>query len=293
MASKIGLFELFNIAQLEAYLGTGSDVDGSNSRSSMSNSDRGSMGSIAMGIGHRVGSGVTNMLLGSNMRNMGNGLVNSDVVLVNDGGLDDVLHRVHLVGLGHSVGLGHFNGVGLGHVLLVDDLLFDRDGDGDGDLDGVLVDLELGLDAGHLGGDDGVSPDGGGNPLDGDSVGGGGALVGGCGGDGGVGSRGGRKGRGSNGHSGLRSLGGLSHVGVGGGLVGLFVLSVGVASLHSLGSNLDSAVTDDLMGGVGHWGSGMHMLLHTVSYNSGGSCVAKAMVGQGPLRGGLAEGQEH
>lgn len=67
MASKIGLFELFNIAQLEAYLGTGSDVDGSNSRSSMGNSDRGSMCSIAMGISHRVGSGVTNMLLGSNM----------------------------------------------------------------------------------------------------------------------------------------------------------------------------------------------------------------------------------
>ena len=81
------------------------------------------------------------------------------VVLVNDGGIDDLVDGANLVGLGNWVGLLDLNGVGLGDVGLVDNLSLDWDWVWDWDIDGVPVDLELGFDASHLGGDLGVSPD--------------------------------------------------------------------------------------------------------------------------------------
>ena len=50
------------------------------------------------------------------MSNSNSGLVDSDVVLVNHGGLDDLLDGVHLVGFGHGDGVGNFDGVGFGNM---------------------------------------------------------------------------------------------------------------------------------------------------------------------------------
>ena len=90
----------------------------------------------------------------------GNWLVDGVVVLVNDGGIDDLVNGADLVGLGNWVRLLDLNGVGLGNVGLVDNLSLDWDWVWDWDIDGVPVDLEFRFDASHLGGDLGVSPDG-------------------------------------------------------------------------------------------------------------------------------------
>ena len=50
------------------------------------------------------------------MSNSNSGLVDSDVVLVNHGGLDDLLDGVHLVGFGNGGGVGNFDGVGFGNM---------------------------------------------------------------------------------------------------------------------------------------------------------------------------------
>ena len=50
------------------------------------------------------------------MSNSNSGLVDSDVVLVNHGGLDDLLDGVHLVGFGNGDGVGNFDGVGFGNM---------------------------------------------------------------------------------------------------------------------------------------------------------------------------------
>merc|ERR1719158_1496928 len=127
---------------------------------------------------------------GNSMVCNGNGLVDGDMVLVNDGGLDNLVDGVDLVGLGNGIGLGNLNGVGFGNMFLNNDFSLNGDGDSNGDLDGVFVNLELGFDSGHLGSDDRVGPDGSLDFGDGNGISGCGSLVGGCWGDGSIGEGG-------------------------------------------------------------------------------------------------------
>lgn len=232
----------------------------------------------------------------SSIANMSNGrLVDGHVVFINDGSLDDVLDGVDLVGLRNGIGLGNLNGVRFGHVLFNNNFPFDGDGNGNGDLDGVFVNLKLGLDASHFGGDDGVSPDRGSNLLDSDGISGSGSLVGGCRRNSSIGSRGGGDDGGCNGDGVLSGLGGLSNISVGGGLADGGLLGISVSSLDSLGANLDGSVSDDLMSSVSDSRTGMNMFLDGVSNNSGGTISYMAgsdgsYCGCGPLtmRGSLA-----
>merc|ERR1711935_243226 len=188
----------------------------------------------------------------------GNGLVDGNVVLVNDGGLDNLLDGVDLVGCGNGIGLDNLNGVGFGNMFLNDDFSLNGDGDGNGDLDGVFVDSDFRFDSGHLRSDDSVGPDGSLDFGDGHSVSGCGSLVGWDCGDGSI-KGGSGDDRGSEGDGVLRSLGGLSNVGVGKSLGDLRVLSVVVSSLDSLGSNLDSSVSNNFVNGLGTCGSSDNM----------------------------------
>jgi hypothetical protein len=213
------------------------------------------------------------------------GLVNSDMMLVNDGGLVDVLDGVDHVGLGNGIRLGHIDIVRLGHPGLVDHLSLDGDRDSDRDLDGVPVDLELGLDAGQLGGDDGVGSDGGGDHLLGDGVSRGGSLVGGCRRDGSIGKGSiGEDGR-SDGHGGLAIPGLTSNIGVGGGLLdGLTGLDVVVSNLDGLGADLNGTVSNDLIDGVIDGGASMNLLLDGLSDDLGGTDMlgVRAVLGDCP-----------
>ena len=198
------------------------------------------------------------------------GLVDGGGVLMDNGGLDDFVDGVHLVGSGDGDGSGDLDGVGLLDVLLNNDLSVDGDGDLDGDLDGITVDLEFGLDAGHLGSDDGVGASRGADPFLGDGISGSRALVGGCGGDSGIGSSvGDREGGGSNGH-GVLGVGGFSgDVGVGRlGLNGLSGNEVFVSDLDGLGADLDGLVSD-------------HTVLHVGLGDGGASVVGFGHVGHG------------
>merc|ERR1719367_1276892 len=208
---------------------------------------------------------------GSDSADGDSGLVYADGVLVNDGGLHNMLNGVDSVGLRDSVGLFDLNGVRLGHMSVNNDFPFDGNGDSDGDGDLVPVHFKLGLNAGDLGGDSGVGGDG-------------------SGGDG----------RGSNGDSGLGGLGLTSDISVGGSLADRLLLSVGVSGLNSLGTNLDLTVTDNFVVGLMDSGSCMDMFLNTVSYNSSGSgsisSMSQGSQGGGSVvttRGCLAKSHQH
>jgi hypothetical protein len=55
-----------------------------------------------------------------------------------------------------------------------------------------------------------------------------------------------------------------------------------MSSLDSLGSDLDSAVSNDLVSGVCYWGSSMDMFLDRGTNNCGGTCsVSDCVVGYG------------
>lgn len=249
---------------------------GGNSMVSNGTSVKGRCGNSMVSIGTSVDNRCGNSVVG-----YGNGLVNGDMVLINDGGLDNLLDGMDLVGLGNGIRLGNLNGVRFGNMFLNDDFSLDGDGDGNRDLDGVFVDLKLGFDAGHLGCDDGMGSDGGGDFGDSDGISGCGSLVGGCGRDGSIRSNSGNDG-GGQGDSAFGSLGRFSNVGVGRGLADLGVLSVGMSSLDSLGSDLDSAVSNDLVSGVCYWGSSMDMFLDSGTNNCGGTCsVSDCVVGYG------------
>merc|ERR1712227_1053654 len=56
------------------------------------------------------------------MSNSNRGLVDSDVVLVNHGGLDDLLDGVDLVGFGNGDGMRNLNCVGFGNMFFNNDL---------------------------------------------------------------------------------------------------------------------------------------------------------------------------
>merc|ERR1711878_47282 len=70
---------------------------------------------------------------GSDSADGDSGLVYADGVLVNDGGLHNMLNGVDSVGLRDSVGLFDLNGVRLGHMSVNNDFPFDGNGDSDGD----------------------------------------------------------------------------------------------------------------------------------------------------------------
>lgn len=214
-------------------------------------------GGISVVCGNGCGSSISvssnrcdSMSISSNrgsMSNSNSGLVDGDVVLVNHGGLDDLLDGVDLVGFGNGDGVRNLDGVGFGNMFFNNDLPFDRDGNSNGYFDFVFVHLKLGFDSLDLGSDSGVGADRCGDLLDGNGISGGGALVGGCGRDGSIWCRCGRDGGRSNGDGGLAGLGGSSLVGVGGGLVDRLFLGVGVADLDGLRSNLDGTVSNNFL----------------------------------------------
>ena len=63
-----------------------------------------------------------------------NGLVDGDMVLVNHGGLDNLVDGVNLVRLGNGIRLGNFNGVGFGNMFLNNDFSLNGNGHGNRDL---------------------------------------------------------------------------------------------------------------------------------------------------------------
>ena len=81
-----------------------------------------------------VSSGCSDGMVGNSMGLDSNGLVDGDVVLVNDGGLDNLVDGVDLVGLGDSIGSGDLNGVRFGNMFLDNDFSLNWDGHGDRDL---------------------------------------------------------------------------------------------------------------------------------------------------------------
>jgi hypothetical protein len=124
------------------------------------------MGKLSWGSGNSVtGIGVTSVGVtnlsngGSNLGDGDSWLVDGVAGLLNDRGLDDLVNLVNTVGLGNWVGLLDLNGVWLGNVGLVDNLLLNWDGVWDWDINGVTVDLEFRLDTADLGSDLGVSAD--------------------------------------------------------------------------------------------------------------------------------------
>lgn len=208
------------------------------SGSSSSNGNRGSGMSVSNSSGDSSGYGN-----GSS----GNSVVGSGVGGVMDNRLlNNLVDGVNLVGGGDRDGTGNLNLVGLGNVLLDNDLTLNGDGDLDGDINVVFVDLELGHDVGLDRGDSGVSSHGSEDSLLGDGISGGGAKVYWCGGDGGV--WGGGNGEGRRRESpGLNNGLGLAGDVAGGRLgddllVGLHVL---VTGLDALGSNLDGLVANN------------------------------------------------
>ena len=98
------------------------------------NSLHGRGGNSMVSIGTSNGDRCSNSVVG-----YGNGLVNGDVVLVNDGGLDNLLDGMDLVGLGNGIRLGNLNGVRFGNMFLNDDFSLDGDGDGNRDLKKVVL----------------------------------------------------------------------------------------------------------------------------------------------------------
>ena len=64
----------------------------------------------------------------------GNGLVDSDMVLVNHGGFDNLVDGVNLVRLGNGIRLGNLNGVGFGNMFLNNDFSLNGNGHGNRDL---------------------------------------------------------------------------------------------------------------------------------------------------------------
>jgi len=191
----------------------------------------------------------------------GNGLVDSDVVLVNHGGLDNLVDGVNLVRLGNGIRLGNFNGVGFGNMFQNNDFSLNGNGHGDRDLNNVLFHFKLGFNTGDLWGDNGVGPDGGCNSGDGNGISGCRSLVGGCRGKGKVGCGCSGEYWGCNGHGALRSLSGFSNISVSGCLADFSVLGISVPSLDSLGAHLDSFVTNNLVGGMGYCGSSVDVFL--------------------------------
>merc|ERR1712012_723273 len=95
---------------------------GSNSSMCVSSSNRGSDGSMCVSS--------YNGCSGNSVGGNGNRLVDGNMVLVNDGGLNNLVDGVDLVGLGNSIGLGNLNGVGFGNMFLNNDFSLDGTGTG-------------------------------------------------------------------------------------------------------------------------------------------------------------------
>merc|ERR1712244_157652 len=133
-----------------------------------------------------ISSGCSDSMVGYSMGLDSNGLVDGDVVLVNDGGLDNLVDGVDLVRLGDSIGSGDLNGVRFGNMFLDNDFSLNWDRHGDRDLNGVFVHFKLGFNTGNLWGNVSVGPGGGSDFGDSNGVSGCRSLVGGCRGDGSI-----------------------------------------------------------------------------------------------------------
>ena len=116
---------------------------GSEGSMCVSSGDRGSDGSMCVSSGDRGNRGSDGSMCvssdngcsGNSVGGNGNGLVDGNMVLVNDGGLDNLVDGVDLVGLGNGIGLGNLNGVGFGNMFLNNDFSLNRDWDRLGDLE--------------------------------------------------------------------------------------------------------------------------------------------------------------
>ena len=249
----------------------------------------GSVGVGGDGGGGNGGSSDGN--LGNVLGDDGGGGVGGVGGVVNMGLLNDLLDGVDLVGGGDGDGPGDGDLVGLGNVLLDNDLTGNGNGDLNGDINVVLVDLELGHDLGLDGGDLSVGPDGGEDPLLGDGISGSGSKVPGCGGDSGghgssLGDNGGGQGTGLN-----QVLGLAGDVGVGGlGDHLLADLNVLVAGLDLLGADLDGPASNDAVLDMvlDNGGSGGVAVVGLSDGHRGGDMGGGGTVGQGS--GGQAVG---
>ena len=195
-----------------------------------------------------------------------------------------LLDGVDLVGGSDVDGPGDGNLVGLGDVLVNNDLTGNGPGDGDGDINVVLVDDDLGDDVGDLGGDSGVGPHGGGDPGLSDGVSGGGASGDRGGGDGSIGGGGGGDSGGSNGAGLNKVLGSSSDIGGGGLRDGLMSSnSVLVTSHNGDRSGLDSPLTNNsVLHSVLHHGgaggvAGMGLANHSGGVSHGGGDQSSSM----------------
>jgi len=245
----------------------------------------GNRGSISMS-GNWCGSNWCSISMCGNWcgSNGNSGLVDSNVVLVNHGSLNNLLDGVNFVGFGHGHGVRDLNGVGFGNMFFNNDFPFDRDGHSNGNFDGIFVYLEFGFDSGDLGSDAGVGADGCSNFLNGNGVSGSRSLVSGCRGDGSIWCRCSGDCRGCNGDGGLGGFGCTSNIGVRCSLVNRLFLSVGVSDLNGLRSNLNGAVSDDFLDSLVVDRSGDNVFMNLGSDNSG---CGISMCGNG----GLAESQ--
>jgi len=199
----------------------------------------------------------------------GDWLVNGVAGLLDDWGLNNLVDWVDLVGLGNWVGLFNLNGVWLGNVGLVDDLSLDWDWVWYWDINWVTVDIEFGLDAGHLGGDPGVGADWSGDSLLGNGISWGWAVVTWCWWDDWVSW--GWDGWGGNCDGGLGSSGFTSNVRVSGLLFkGLSGNDVLVSSDDLLASDLNGAGSNNSVvnNGLRNSWSGMDCLVDSCQWGS-------------------------
>ena len=187
-----------------------------------------------------------------------------------------LLDGVNLVRSRDRDSSGHRHLVGLGDVLVLDDLTGDGPGNSDGDIHVVLVHNNLGDDVGDLGGDPGVGPHGGGDPGLGHGVSGGRAGGDRGGGDGSIRSGGGGDGGGSNGSGLHKILGGSSNIGGGG-------LGDGLMSGNSILVSGDNGDLSGLDSPLAH-----NSVLHSVLNHGGAGGVA--VVGLADNGGGVSHG---
>lgn len=222
---------------------TGITVNGSSRCSSINSSGVDSGGSSV--DSSRVDSGSSGVSVDS--RGGGNGVVGLSVSCVVDNGLlNNLMDGVDLVRGRDGDGTGNLNVVGLGNVLLDNDLSLNGDRNLDGDINVILVDLELRNNVGLDRGDPGVSSHRCKDLLLDNGISGSRSKVDGCRGDSSICNRSCRD-NGSGKSSGLNKvLGCTSNIRVGSLgnnlLVGLDIL---VTGLDLLGSNLNGLVANN------------------------------------------------
>jgi hypothetical protein len=211
---------------------------------------------------------------------MNSWLVDSDMVLVDHRGFYNMLDWVDFVGFGYSIGLGYFNSVRFCNMFFNNDFSLNRNGDSNWNLNFVFVDLDFRFDSGYLRGDTSVGADRSSNFGDSYGISRGRALVGGCWGNSSIRCWGCGDCRRGNWDSGLRGFWWTSNIGVSWGLGHRFFLSIGVAHLDGLRSNLNGTVSNNFLVSLVNRGSGNNMFMDLSSHNSWGSDVSMTKMTQ-------------